>query len=242
MQKAKELPEIRVEVERLAEDQYRSRVFRGAREKEICSNTFRYEPGLLVDIEPQWMLERARAHEGWEAARKATAERLLTSPEERLTRYGGRLFGFLFGDGEAFKAFLRFNDAYRFRARLNLCIHPDAAALWELPWEYIHDGEGFLALDGRFLLSRIPWGLGELRPPRKPLPLRILVVISSPTDQAELNTEKEVAVLQEALDEPVRKGLVMLHFLDDATLEAIEGQLLRVGYHVVHYTGHGAYD
>ena len=242
MQKAKELPEIRVEVERLAEDQYRSRVFRGAKEEEICSNTFRYEPGLLVDIEPQWMLERARAHEGWEAARKATAERLLTSPEERLARYGGRLFGFLFGDGEDFKAFLRFNDAYRFGARLNLCIHPDAAALWELPWEYLHDGEGFLALDGRFLLSRIPWGLGELRPPRKPLPLRILVVISSPTDQAELNTEKEVAVLQEALDEPVRKGLVVLHFLDDATLEAIEGQLLRVGYHVVHYTGHGAYD
>jgi len=230
-------PEIRIEVRKVGEDRYLSQVFRGAREEEICSNEFYYRPGLLVHLEPRWMLDRARAHEGWESLREALTKERLVSVEEQLARYGGRLFGFLFGDGEEFKAFLRFNDAYRFGARLNLCIHPDAAALWELPWEYLHDGEGFLALDGRFLLSRIPWGLGELHPPRRPLPLRILVVISSPTDQ-----EKEVAVLQEALDEPVHKGLVVLHFLDDATLDAIEGQLLRVGYHVVHYTGHGAYD
>ncbi|MFQ5611476.1 MAG: hypothetical protein ACE5H9_05025, partial [Anaerolineae bacterium] len=63
-----------------------------------------------------------------------------------LAGYGGRLYGFLFGDGQRLNDFLEFNDEYRRQARLTLQMHPEAAALWRLPWEYLHDGTGFLAL------------------------------------------------------------------------------------------------
>ncbi len=32
---------------------------------------------------------------------------------------------------------------------LNIALDPQAAVLWSVPWEYLHDGSGFLALQGR---------------------------------------------------------------------------------------------
>jgi len=37
-------------------------------------------------------------------------------------------------DGTKLKNFLEFNDDYRRQARLTLALHPQAAALWRLPW------------------------------------------------------------------------------------------------------------
>ena len=140
------------------------------------------------------------------------------------------------------QAFLQFNDAYRRQARLTLALHGNAAALWRLPWEYLHDGADFLALHGRFLLSRRPHGLAELDPPPAALPLRILVVISAPEDQRPLDTEEEIRAIQEALDEAVRQQQVEVQYLDDATLDAIADAVRRFQPHVLHYTGHGSYD
>jgi len=67
------------------------------------------------------------------------------------------------------------------------------------------------------------------------------VAIAAPEDQAELDVEREIAVIQEALDEAQRHGRVQLDFLDDATLDGLRDQLSREDYHVLHYTGHGAF-
>jgi hypothetical protein len=53
----------------------------------------------------------------------------------------------LFGGGHDWTAFLRFNDAYRWQARVTLALHKNAA-LWQLPWEYLHNGHEFLARGG----------------------------------------------------------------------------------------------
>jgi len=240
-------PEIIVTIEQVGPhpeggDQYLAVTARSNR-AEICRNTFRFQPGLLIDIEPQWMLEKAVPRHHGETIKRGPADAgRLTDEETKLAAYGQRLYGFLFGDGGDFNAFLRFNDSYRRQARLTLALHGNAAALWRLPWEYLHDGHDFLVLHGRFLLSRVPHGLGQLQPPPAPLPLRILVVIAAPDDQKPLDTEEEIGVIQAALDEAVRVGRVRVEYLDDATLPAIGEALRRFQPHVLHYTGHGFYD
>ena len=87
----------------------------------------------------------------------------------------------------------------------------------------------------------MPHGLAELKPPEGTPPLRILVIIASPDDQAELDVERELAVMQDALDELRRAGQVQVDYLDDATLPALQDALSRTPYHVLHFTGHGAF-
>lgn len=210
---------------------------------EVCSHRFELPANLLVDLEPQWVLDKAAPRAFLDPAKgEGGAGELKQAENEKLAQCGRRLYELLFGDGQALRAFLEFNDAYRAQARLTLAMHGNAAALWRLPWEYLHDDAGFLALQGRFLLSRWPYGLAELDPPPASLPLRILVVVSAPEDQRPLNTEKEIAAIQEALDEAVRTERVQAQYLDDATLEAIGQAVRSFQPHVLHYTGHGKYD
>jgi hypothetical protein len=241
-------PEIIVTIEQVGPhpdggDQYLA-VTAPSNGAEICRNLFRFAPDLLIDIEPQWMLEKAVPRHHGETIKRGPANAgRLDEQERKLATYGHRLYGFLFGEeGQEFKSFLRHNDSYRRQARLTLALHGNAAVLWRLPWEYLHDGHDFLVLHGRFLLSRVPHGLAEMQPPSAPLPLRILVVIAAPDDQKPLDTEEEIGVIQVALDEAVRVGRVQVEYLDDATLPAIGEALRRFQPHVLHYTGHGSYD
>jgi hypothetical protein len=181
-------------------------------------------------------------HTGEELRRGSADAGHLDEEERKLADYGRRLYGFLFGDGVRFGQFLEFNDDYRRQAWLTLALHGNAAGLWRLPWEYLHDDAGFLALSGRFLLSRTPLGLGELTPEPVEPPLHILVVIAAPDDQRPLDTEEEIGVIQQALDDAMRAGRVEMDYADIATLPEIGDRLCHFRPHVLHYTGHGAYD
>jgi tetratricopeptide (TPR) repeat protein len=236
-------PEITITIEETGtDDEYLAKTKRRGG-GEICRNTFHYSPDLLVDLEPQWMLDKAVPRNFGETTKRGPEEAApAKSQAQQLADYGRRLYGFLFGDGRDWDAFLRQNDRYRRQARVTLALHENAAALWRLPWEYLHDGQDFLALRGRFLLSRRPDGLNELKPQRVALPVRVLVVVAAPDDQAPLDTEEELGVIQAALDKAVREGCVQVEYLDDATLPAIGDALRRFKPHVWHYTGHGKYD
>ena len=210
---------------------------------EVCRNLFHFKPDLLVDFEPQWMLEKAVPRHAGEAIKRGPADATRSEDEaKKLAEYGRRLYGLLFGNGARLAAFLEYNDAYRSQARLTLALHGNAAALWRLPWEYLHDEKEFLALTGRLLLSRMPHGLGRLDPAAAAPPLRILVVVSAPDDQRPLDTEDEIGAIQRVLDEATHAGHVEVEYLDDATLPAIGEALRRFQPHVLHYNGHGYYD
>jgi tetratricopeptide (TPR) repeat protein len=233
-------PELRVEIRKVG-DKFHA-VTERAKGQEVCANTFEHDPGKLIHLEPQWMLDRGARLPAEALRQDAGADKGARPPDDHLLiQYGQRLYRYLFGDGQKLKSFLEFNDAYRAQARLTLCLHPDAAELWSLPWEYLHDGQEFLCLNGKLLLSRLPLKLGELSPAEAAPPLRILVVIAGPDDQHELNFERELAVIQDALDDTMREGLAEVDFLDDATFPALQDALSRKPYHVLHYTGHGAY-
>ncbi|MBE2225384.1 MAG: CHAT domain-containing protein, partial [Anaerolineae bacterium] len=221
---------------------YEATLSRADTSAEICTNTFTFNPDLLIDMEPQWMLDKAVPRSIHDSLRSdQTVADYQQEQTAKLAEYGQRLYSFLFGDGTELQSFLKYNDAYAQSAHLTLALHSSAAQLWRLPWEYIHDGRDFLALHGKFQLSRRPYELGTLERSPIQLPLRLLIIISSPDDAAELNTEKEISAIQEALDDAQRDGLIQTEYLEDATLEAIGEALKRFNPHVVHYTGHGVF-
>ncbi|CAG0927451.1 hypothetical protein TFLX_00468 [Thermoflexales bacterium] len=233
-------PELNVEITKIGEGKYRAYTKRGDNAQEITSHDFDHDPDKLIHIEPQWMLERS-VRTVAESLRTEAASTDRPPDDKLLIDYGQRLYAYLFGDGTKLRNFLEFNDAYRSEARLILRLHPEAAALWSLPWEYLHDGAEFMGLNGRLLILRMPHGLAELHPVVSAPPLRILVIIAAPDDQAELDVERELAVMQDALDDMRRVGQVQVDYLEDVTLAALQDKLSAMPYHVLHFTGHGAF-
>lgn len=127
------------------------------------------------------------------------------------------------------------------RIRLRLTDVPELACL---PWEYLYDP----ALNRFFVLSAETPLVRYLDLPEliQPLaiepPLKMLVMISSPSDYLPLDVEQEWATLSQALGDLEQRGLVALERLEEATLSALQ-RLLRAGeYHIFHFIGHGSFD
>ena len=111
------------------------------------------------------------------------------------------------------------------------------------PWEYLYDDEyGFLGLDPRTALVRYLEMSAPVQPfPIRP-PLRILTIVSAPTDIPEIDGEKEWGKLKDELDGLVRDGMVQLDRLETGTLAELLPPLRQNEYHVLHFIGHGGYD
>jgi tetratricopeptide (TPR) repeat protein len=83
---------------------------------------------------------------------------------------------------------------------------------------------------------------GRVRPLAVRPPLRILVLIASPTDFPGLDATAEWEKLHEALRDLENAGRVQVDRLSGGTLGHLQRQLRRHDYHVFHYIGHGGYD
>ena len=127
------------------------------------------------------------------------------------------------------------------RIRLRLA---DAPELTNLPWEYLYDRsrDTFFALSSETPLVRY---LDLPEPPRdlqgEPK-LRVLAVIASPTGYPPLDVEHEWANLKTALHDLEARGLVAIDRLTPPSIEALQRQLLRQEYHILHFLGHGSFD
>jgi tetratricopeptide (TPR) repeat protein len=159
--------------------------------------------------------------------------------------FGGRLYTAVFQD-ELHELLLRsLSETSRqgmgLRLRLRLADTPELAGL---PWEFLYDQDRnrFLALSKHTPLVRYL----ELPDPPRPLsvttPLRVLVMIASPTDYDRLNVEREWSKLQEALGEVQAAGRVAVERLPAATLTALQRQLRQGEWHIFHFIGHGGFD
>jgi hypothetical protein len=119
--------------------------------------------------------------------------------------------------------------------------HPDLVQLAGLPWEFLyHAGlRDFLNLNRRTPIVRYL----EVPRPTTPLPfrppLRILVVVSSPTGVEPLDVARERQNIEAAWGQ---HASVEVMFLEEATKKALRGALLAETYHVLHYMGHGGFD
>jgi tetratricopeptide (TPR) repeat protein len=133
------------------------------------------------------------------------------------------------------------------RQPLRLIIRPDPASarpLLNLPWEYLHDGHDFLALNWRTPLSRLPWDLPAEPLPLLTEPLRVLVLIAAPLGLSQdqvLNTAHEEDLILGALAAARRAGRIEIEFTPNGTPQALEAALREFDPHVLHFVGHGVF-
>ncbi|MEP6650707.1 MAG: CHAT domain-containing protein [Lapillicoccus sp.] len=127
------------------------------------------------------------------------------------------------------------------RLRLRLTEAPSIAVL---PWELLYDRRqhSFIAQSERTPVVRY------LEVPLTPraldidAALRILVVVSSPTDLPELDVEAEWRRVEAALADRVSQGTVHVDRLEQPTLQALSAWIRHHDVHVLHFIGHGEYD
>ncbi|MBW4569993.1 MAG: leucine-rich repeat domain-containing protein [Tolypothrix carrinoi HA7290-LM1] len=134
-------------------------------------------------------------------------------------------------------------QANGYAVRLRLVF--DSPELAALPWEFLYDQatNTFLANNTQTALSRyidVPLQKRELQ--TATLPLKILVVISSPTDMRRLDVDTEEKLIREALGKHIDAGQVELDVLQSATIRNIDQKLCEKPYNVFHFIGHGIFE
>jgi tetratricopeptide (TPR) repeat protein len=172
--------------------------------------------------------------------RRAHSPRLTTARE-----FGDALYRAVF-DGEVEISFRRSLDqalASERGLRIRLRIE-GAPALAEIPWEYLYaEGLGrFVVMSSDTPLVRyldLPKGAAPLTV--EP-PLRVLVMVSSPSDLDPLDVEREVELLRQATADLTAAGVLELEIVPHARLRTLQHQLRVAEYHVFHFIGHGVYD
>ena len=119
--------------------------------------------------------------------------------------------------------------------------HPDLARIFSLPWEYLFrpDPPDFLSLSRKTPVVRYPavprpQGGGPL-----PEQLRILALVSAPSDQMELDLEAEREHVRAAW---CTHPSVKIDYFEHANLTGLRQRLLAHDYHVLHFMGHGGFD
>lgn len=82
----------------------------------------------------------------------------------------------------------------------------------------------------------------RLQPFKVTLPLKLLVMISSPSDYKRLDVEREKDMLKEALGPLQKAGHLKIKWTEKASLLALHQYLRNSTYHVFHFIGHGGFD
>ncbi len=172
--------------------------------------------------------------------------RRVDAPELESTKnFGGRLFDAVFNNEVrgCFRSSL--DEALRngggLRIRLRLSNIPELA---DLPWEYLYNPalNRFFSLSKETPIIRYLDLPERVRPFAVSMPLRVLVMISSPYNYPRLDVEREWHKLKEVLSDLEQQGLVILDRLDKATLVELQRLLRQKEYHVFHFIGHGGFE
>ena len=177
-------------------------------------------------------------------SRPRSAVRRVDSPELELVRgFGGSLFESLFAGRvrDVYRSSLASAQKENCGLRISLAL-TGAPELMPLPWEYLYDDPAFLSISTWTPVVRYLDLPASRRPLLVELPLRILGMVSSPSDVVELDVGQERQKLEEALAPLVAQGGVQVDWLERATLRALQRELRRDEYHIFHYIGHGGYD
>ncbi len=172
--------------------------------------------------------------------------RRLESPEmEAAKAFGSRLFSAVFaGDLRSCLLSSQYEAEQQgagLRVRLRLSEAPE---LGGLPWEYLYNSglNRFLALSVKTPLVRYLDLPERIRPLTVKPPLRVLAMISNPSDYEPLDVEGEFGKLQQSLADAQQRGMVEVEKLPEASLVALQRRLQQGAYHIFHFVGHGGFD
>ncbi len=178
--------------------------------------------------------------------RSRHAVRRIESPEMASAKaFGGQLFNGVFAGDVRGCLRSSLDEASRQGAGLRIRLHlSKVPALADLPWEFLYNPgmNRFLGLSVETPLVRYLDLPERIRPLVVTPPLRVLMMISSPSDYPQLDVERESAKMHEALADPIQRGLVTVERLEDATLSELQRRLRKGQYHIFHFVGHGGFD
>ena len=120
----------------------------------------------------------------------------------------------------------------------------DASDLADLPWEFLFDPDAkrFLVQSVHTPVVRYLETRERIDPLQVTPPLRILGMVSNPSNYAELNVKNEQDRLEDALRPLLNTGLVEITWLSKATLSELRQALRVESYHVFHFIGHGGFN
>ncbi|HMM40614.1 MAG TPA: CHAT domain-containing protein [Thermomicrobiales bacterium] len=179
-----------------------------------------------------------------ERSGRVGATRSLTWEEQSVREFGRALFEALFS-GDILARYVgsrRGADAQGKGLRLKLRIRsPELAAL---PWEFLYDPAeaDYICLSRWTPLVRYP----EIAQPFTPFPvtapLRILAMIANPTDQDQLDVDRERQRLREAVASLEALGMLQLEWCEGQTWRDLQKAMWRGPWHIFHFIGHGAFD
>ncbi|OUL23125.1 hypothetical protein BV372_30295 [Nostoc sp. T09] len=164
--------------------------------------------------------------------------------DKLLKRLGNQLYQALFPNqiNARFHATMAGAQANQESVRLRLIFQsPQLAAL---PWEFLYDAETntFLGNNIQTVLSRyidVPLLKRDIITAK--LPLKVLLVISSPTDLATLDATGEATLINSALETHIKAGQIELDIIKEATISNINQKLREKPYNIFHFIGHGVF-
>lgn len=167
--------------------------------------------------------------------------------EAKLQKWGADLFNAVFGERPAQRLFNAFQDEDE-SGRL-LTISASHPAILSLPWELLRDPDGtYLVHDNpRISVRRRLAGAGGGRKPFKVQikdKLRLLFIVSRPSDAAFIDPYGEAQAVLDAIDQEAA-GRVEVEFLRPATLDNLVARLEdrhKPPIDIVHFDGHGVFD
>jgi len=159
-----------------------------------------------------------------------------------LEKFGSKLAGALFKGniGDCFRQSLAYAEGRGHGLRVRLQIQ--AESIQSIPWEFmkIERLDQPFAISPKVTLCRYPVASQWIVPLRVIPPMRILVMISNPYGNLDVNKEWD-NILQAT--EPLRdRGRVQVDKID-ATRDCLRDKLREPdGYHIFHFIGHGRFD
>jgi tetratricopeptide (TPR) repeat protein len=164
--------------------------------------------------------------------------------EEMLEAAGKRLFQSVFGAPQAMAIFQPWNLQPNAERRISI-ISAVPAAL-SLPWELLHDEQGFLILRARqpvSIIRRLPQTQATLLIEPFTPPLRVLLVTARPEGAGFVDPRSIVRELLDEVQPQIETGTINLEFLHPPTLQALRERLSQYPpIHVLHFDGHGIFD
>jgi hypothetical protein len=131
------------------------------------------------------------------------------------------------------------NSRYGLRIRLNL---EHAPQLSHIPWELMHNTRDYIAVSPKTSLIRYPRQILPRRREKLSLPLRVLLIISSPDGFPPLDGDRERRLFETSISPLRHAGQLTTDTLENPTPSDLHRQLKAARYHVLHFIGYTQAD